>query len=103
CHQCHSAKDKSVSHSSPPTPLVGEIHKEEKKEAGGPTSLGATCKEGAHPQLSSGHDASTDFITEADTGLSAPNDYIPSQQGIDEGPKTIKLITYLQGLIQVVL
>ncbi|GKB52197.1 hypothetical protein Tco_0902950, partial [Tanacetum coccineum] len=47
---------------------------------GGPTSLGSTGEEGVHPQLSSGHDASTDSTAEADSGLSAPNDSIPSQQ-----------------------
>ncbi|GJU04807.1 retrovirus-related pol polyprotein from transposon TNT 1-94 [Tanacetum coccineum] len=49
-----SAKYKSLSHPSPPTPVVGEMHKEAQQAAGGPTSLGATHKEGAHPQLSSG-------------------------------------------------
>ncbi|GJV84363.1 hypothetical protein Tco_1524261 [Tanacetum coccineum] len=48
-----SAKDKSPSHPSPPTPVVGELHKEAQQAAGGPTSLGATSKEGTHPQLSS--------------------------------------------------
>ncbi|GJV96593.1 hypothetical protein Tco_1548170, partial [Tanacetum coccineum] len=48
-----SAKDKSQSHHSPPTPVVGEMNKEAQQAAGVPTSLGATSKEGAHPQLSS--------------------------------------------------
>ncbi|GKD95930.1 hypothetical protein Tco_1379827 [Tanacetum coccineum] len=48
-----SAKDKSPSHPSPPTPVVGEMDKEAQQAAGVPTSLGATSKEGAHPQLSS--------------------------------------------------
>ncbi|GKD67854.1 hypothetical protein Tco_1321944, partial [Tanacetum coccineum] len=52
-----SAKDKSPSHPSPPTPVVGEMHKEAQQAAGGPTSLGATSEEGAHPQLSSGMSA----------------------------------------------
>ncbi|GKF21570.1 hypothetical protein Tco_0070208, partial [Tanacetum coccineum] len=52
-----SAKDKSPSHPLPPTLVVGEMHKEAQKAAGGPTSLGATSEEGAHPQLNSGHDA----------------------------------------------
>nr|GEV62023.1 putative Gag-Pol polyprotein [Tanacetum cinerariifolium] len=34
--------------------VVGEIHKEAQQAAGGPTSLAATSKKGAHPQLSSG-------------------------------------------------
>ncbi|GJX97528.1 hypothetical protein Tco_0353326 [Tanacetum coccineum] len=40
-------------HPSPPTPVVGEMDKEAQQAAGVPTSLGATSKEGAHPQLSS--------------------------------------------------
>ncbi|GKE83379.1 hypothetical protein Tco_1557121, partial [Tanacetum coccineum] len=71
-----SAKDKSPSHPSPPTPVVGEMHKEAQQAAGGPTSLEATSEEGAHPQLISGHDASADFIDEADPGISAPKDSI---------------------------
>ncbi|GJZ23176.1 hypothetical protein Tco_0560635, partial [Tanacetum coccineum] len=54
-----SAKDKSPSHPSPPTLVVGEIHKEEQQAAGGPTSLGDTSEEGAHPQLSSDKTKST--------------------------------------------
>ncbi|GJU09535.1 hypothetical protein Tco_1131931 [Tanacetum coccineum] len=46
--QSSSAKDKSLSHPSPPTPVVGEMHKEAQQAAGGPTSLGATSEEGAH-------------------------------------------------------
>nr|GFC51625.1 hypothetical protein [Tanacetum cinerariifolium] len=44
-------------------------------------SLGVTSEERANPQLSS------DFTTEVDPGLSAPNDSIPQQQGIDKGTK----------------
>ncbi|GJT11578.1 hypothetical protein Tco_0858620 [Tanacetum coccineum] len=51
--QSSSAKDKSSSLPSPPTPVVGKMHKEAHQAAGGPTSLGATSEEGAHPQLSS--------------------------------------------------
>ncbi|GJV88287.1 retrovirus-related pol polyprotein from transposon TNT 1-94 [Tanacetum coccineum] len=43
------AKDKSPSHPSPPTLVVGEMHKEAQQAAGGPTSLGATSEERAHP------------------------------------------------------
>ncbi|GKC15232.1 hypothetical protein Tco_1012014 [Tanacetum coccineum] len=53
-----STKDKSPSHPSPPTPVVGEMHKEAQQAAGGPTFLGATNEEGAHPQLSSGSNPS---------------------------------------------
>ncbi|GJX76046.1 hypothetical protein Tco_0322857 [Tanacetum coccineum] len=49
--QSSSAKDKSPSHPSPPTPVVGEMHKEAQQAAGDPTSLRATSEEGAHPQL----------------------------------------------------
>ncbi|GKB25234.1 hypothetical protein Tco_0864635 [Tanacetum coccineum] len=38
-------QDKSPSHPSPPTPVVGEMHKEAQQAAGGPTSLGATSEE----------------------------------------------------------
>ncbi|GKA88141.1 hypothetical protein Tco_0809905 [Tanacetum coccineum] len=62
------AKDKSPNHPSPPTPVVGAMHKEAQQAAGGPTSLGATR-----------HDALADSTAEADPGLSAPNDSIPSQ------------------------
>ncbi|GJY78393.1 hypothetical protein Tco_0484194, partial [Tanacetum coccineum] len=88
-----------------------EMHKEDQQATGGPTSLGITSEERANSQLSSGmsalnlnkpifsaffiihsesasgHDVSTDFTAEADPGLSAPNDSIPPQQGMDEGTK----------------
>nr|GEY68857.1 hypothetical protein [Tanacetum cinerariifolium] len=82
--QSSSAKDKIPSYHLPPTLVVGEMHKETQQAAGGPTSLGATSKDGAHPQLSSGHDASLDSIAEADPRLSTSNDSIPSQQGTDK-------------------
>ncbi|GJY09009.1 hypothetical protein Tco_0377194 [Tanacetum coccineum] len=84
-----SDMDTSPSHPSPPTLVVGEIHKEAQQAAGGPTSLGATSEEGAHLQLSSasGHDASADSIAEADPGISAPSDFVPQQQGMNEGTK----------------
>ncbi|GJT02074.1 hypothetical protein Tco_0823243 [Tanacetum coccineum] len=56
--QSSSARDKSPSHPLPLTPMVGEMHKEAHQAAGGPTSLGATSEEGAHPQLSSGSNPS---------------------------------------------
>ncbi|GJV83524.1 hypothetical protein Tco_1523422 [Tanacetum coccineum] len=52
--QSRLAKDKSPSYPSPSTLVVSEMHKEAHRAVGGPTSLGATNKEGAHPQLSSG-------------------------------------------------
>ncbi|GJZ42504.1 reverse transcriptase domain-containing protein [Tanacetum coccineum] len=50
-----------------------------------------------HSKSASGHDASTNFTAEADPGISAPNDFIPLQQGThkestaDEISKNIKL------------
>ncbi|GKE23750.1 hypothetical protein Tco_1435262, partial [Tanacetum coccineum] len=80
--QSSLAKDKSPSHPSPSTPVVAEMHKEAHQAAGGPTSLGATSKERAHPQL---------FQAEADPGIYAPNDFIPEQQGMDEGTQNYSL------------
>ncbi|GJW95575.1 hypothetical protein Tco_0175247 [Tanacetum coccineum] len=84
--QSSLAKDKSLSHPLPPTLVVGEMHKEAQQAVGGPTSLGAISEDEAHPQLSS-------YSTvEADPGLSAPNDSIPSQQdqtkSVGDGLKT---------------
>ncbi|GKB08803.1 hypothetical protein Tco_0837115 [Tanacetum coccineum] len=84
-----------------------------KPGAGGPTSLMVTSEEGAHPQLSmsafsklkpiysasviihsksaSGYDASANSTAEADPGTSAPNDYLLTQQGKDEGTKNYSL------------
>nr|GEU98694.1 hypothetical protein [Tanacetum cinerariifolium] len=45
--------DTSQSHPSPPTPVVGEMHKKAQQTASDPTSLGDTSKEGPYPQLSS--------------------------------------------------
>nr|GEW77491.1 retrovirus-related Pol polyprotein from transposon TNT 1-94 [Tanacetum cinerariifolium] len=53
-----SAMDTSPSHPLPPTPVVGEMHKEAQQAAGGPTSLRDISKDGAHPQLSSGSNPS---------------------------------------------
>nr|GEW29875.1 retrovirus-related Pol polyprotein from transposon TNT 1-94 [Tanacetum cinerariifolium] len=76
--QSSSANDKILSHPSPPTLVVCEMHKKTQHADGGPTSLGATSEEGAHPQLSS---------AKADLGSSTPNDSIPPQQDMDEGTK----------------
>ncbi|GJU78814.1 retrovirus-related pol polyprotein from transposon TNT 1-94 [Tanacetum coccineum] len=74
------AKDKSPSHHLAPTHVVSKMHKEAQQTAGGPTSLGATSEEGAHPQFYSGCDALSDSTTEDDPRISAPNDFIPEQQ-----------------------
>ncbi|GJZ83237.1 hypothetical protein Tco_0648410 [Tanacetum coccineum] len=86
-----SVKDKSPSHPSAFTLVVGEMHKEAQQAASGLTSLGATSEEGSHPQLSSGCDASSDSIAEADPEISAPIDFLPKQQGIDEGTQNYSL------------
>nr|GEY67681.1 hypothetical protein [Tanacetum cinerariifolium] len=56
--QSSSTKDKTLSHHSPPTPVLGEVHKEAHQAASGPTYLRATSEEGAYPQLSSGSNPS---------------------------------------------
>ncbi|GKC42211.1 hypothetical protein Tco_1059933 [Tanacetum coccineum] len=111
--QSSSAKDKSPSHPLPLTLVVSEIHKEAQQATGGPTSLGATSKEGAHNSVvvclhlilnapvlfsifqlhsesASGYDVPVDSTTEADPRLSAPNDSIPSQQDESEEEEVIK-------------
>ncbi|GKF37611.1 hypothetical protein Tco_0114369, partial [Tanacetum coccineum] len=61
-----ATKDSNPSQPSVSTPMDNEMHKEDQQAAGGPSSLGATNEEGAHPQLSSGHNALPDFTAEAD-------------------------------------
>ncbi|GJR24765.1 hypothetical protein Tco_0973292 [Tanacetum coccineum] len=62
------------------------MHKEAQQAAGGPTSIGATSEEGAHPQLSSGYSTA-----EVDHGISTLNDFIPEQQGMDKGTQNYLL------------
>ncbi|GKB05207.1 hypothetical protein Tco_0833402, partial [Tanacetum coccineum] len=57
--QSSSAKDTNPTQPSSFTPMVNELHKEAQQAAGGSTSLGATSKEGDHPQLSSDKTKST--------------------------------------------
>ncbi|GJV14960.1 hypothetical protein Tco_1360283 [Tanacetum coccineum] len=97
------------------------MHKDEQQATGGPTSLGVTSEERADPQLSSGMSAfnlndpifSTSFIihseyalvnnasavstTEADPGNSAPSDFVPQQQGMNEGTKNTSYDHLLAG------
>nr|GEV47783.1 hypothetical protein [Tanacetum cinerariifolium] len=106
-----SAMDSNPSRPLVSTPVDTEMHKEDQQATGGLTSLGVTSEERANPQVSSGmsalnlyksifsasfiihsesasgHNVSADFTAEADPGLSAPNDYISPQQGMDEGTK----------------
>ncbi|GJY59866.1 retrovirus-related pol polyprotein from transposon TNT 1-94 [Tanacetum coccineum] len=76
-----SAMDSNLSQTSASTLVVAEMHKEDLQATCGPTSLGVTSKERANPQLSSV------FTAEADPGKSAPSDFIPQQQGMNEGTK----------------
>ncbi|GJX65733.1 hypothetical protein Tco_0300076 [Tanacetum coccineum] len=88
-----------------------EMHKEDQQATGGSASLGVTNKARANPQLSSGmstfnlnetiystsfiihsesvsrNDASAASTTEADLGNSAPSDFVPQKQGMNEGTK----------------
>nr|GEV12111.1 hypothetical protein [Tanacetum cinerariifolium] len=106
-----SAMDSNPSQTSASTQVVAEMHKEDLQATGDSNSLGVTIDERANPQLSSGmptfnlnepifsssfiihsesasgYDASADSTAKADPGLSAPNDFIPHQQGVDEGTK----------------
>ncbi|GKD27664.1 hypothetical protein Tco_1233878, partial [Tanacetum coccineum] len=51
-----SAMDSNPSQPPVSNPVDTEMHKEDQQATGGPTSLGVTSKEGAHPQLNSGTD-----------------------------------------------
>nr|GEV57531.1 ribonuclease H-like domain-containing protein [Tanacetum cinerariifolium] len=62
-----SAMDSNLNQTSTFTLVVAKIHKEDLQATGDPNSLGVTA--------------------EVDPGLSTPNDFIPQQQGIDEGTK----------------
>ncbi|GJV81823.1 hypothetical protein Tco_1517693 [Tanacetum coccineum] len=99
--------------SQPPvsTPVDTGMHKEDQQATSDPTSLGVTSEARANPQLSSGMSAfnlnepiySASFIihsesasgddalvvstAEADLGKSAPSDFVPQQQGMNEGTK----------------
>ncbi|GKC13354.1 hypothetical protein Tco_1010136 [Tanacetum coccineum] len=106
-------KEKSPTRPWPPisTPVDIGMHKEDQQETDGPTYLEVTSKERSNPQLSSGlvavnlnkpiysasfiihsdsasgNDASVVSITEADLGNSAPSDFIPQHQGMNERTK----------------
>ncbi|GJS10679.1 hypothetical protein Tco_0367475 [Tanacetum coccineum] len=94
----HSKKRKEFSlamDSNPSQPLVStpvdtRMHKEDQQATGGPTSLGAPVKK--DPSLSSivsalGNDASAVSTAEADPRKSAPSNFVPQQQGMNEGTK----------------
>nr|GEW96374.1 hypothetical protein [Tanacetum cinerariifolium] len=93
------------------TPVVAKMHKEDQQVTDGPNSLGVTSKERADPQLSSGmsvfnqnkpiysasfiihtesasgNDALADSTAKVNPRKSAPSDFIPQQQGMNEGNK----------------
>ncbi|GKB48856.1 hypothetical protein Tco_0899609 [Tanacetum coccineum] len=83
CHlkkkkESSSAMDSNPSQTSASTPVVAEMHKEDQQ---------ATASFIVYSESASGCDASVDSIAEADPGLSAPNDSIPQQQGMNERTK----------------
>ncbi|GJR20709.1 hypothetical protein Tco_0969236 [Tanacetum coccineum] len=106
-----SAIDSNPSQPPVSTPVDTGMHKEDQQATGGPTSLGVTSEARANPQLSSGmstfnlnepiysasfiihsesasgNDASAASTTEADPGKSAPSNFVPQQQGMNEGTK----------------
>ncbi|GKE80997.1 hypothetical protein Tco_1550997, partial [Tanacetum coccineum] len=76
----HTSKSKIGASKSKTGQSENETQSKAQLAAGGLTSLGATSEDGSHPQLSNGHEASANSTVEADPGLSALNDSIPSQQ-----------------------
>ncbi|GJY17094.1 hypothetical protein Tco_0388585 [Tanacetum coccineum] len=109
-----STMESNPSQTSISTHVVIEMHKEDQQATGGPNYLGVTSEERADPQLSngmstfnlnkpicsasfnihsesaSGYNDSADSIAEADPGLSAPNDFIPQQQGASSIARQVK-------------
>ncbi|GJR79470.1 hypothetical protein Tco_0150255 [Tanacetum coccineum] len=71
------------------------MHKETQQAAGGPTSLGATSKEGAHPQLSSETNPSVlvDQTKSTEDGLKTahPDSGTNEESRADDISKKIKL------------
>ncbi|GJX16373.1 hypothetical protein Tco_0217205 [Tanacetum coccineum] len=106
-----SAMDLNLSQPPVSTPVDTGMHKEDQQATGCPTSLGVISEERANPQLTSGmssfnlnepiystsfiihsksalrNDASAISTTEADPRKSAPSDFVPQQQGMNEGTK----------------
>ncbi|GJW33070.1 hypothetical protein Tco_0053102 [Tanacetum coccineum] len=115
-HSKKRKESSSAMDSNPSQPLVSTLvdtrmYKEDQQAIGGPTPLGVTSEERANPQLSSGmstfnlnkpiystsfiihsesasgNDASVVSTAEVDPRNSAPSDFVPQQQGINEGTK----------------
>ncbi|GJZ05555.1 hypothetical protein Tco_0539348 [Tanacetum coccineum] len=109
--ESNSTIDSNPSQTSASTLVVVKMHKEDQQATGGPTSLGVTSEARANPQLSSGmsafnlnepiysaffiihsesasgDDDSTISIAEVDPRKSAPSDFVPQQQGMNEWTK----------------
>ncbi|GJW17708.1 hypothetical protein Tco_0025144 [Tanacetum coccineum] len=62
------------------TPVDTRMNIEDQQATGGPPSLGVISEARANPQLSSAAS-----IAEADPGIFAPSDFVPQQQGMNEG------------------
>ncbi|GKC69476.1 hypothetical protein Tco_1115359 [Tanacetum coccineum] len=82
-----SAMDSNLSQPLVSTTVDPGMHKEDQQATGGPTSLGVTSEERSNPQLSSENDASAVSTAKVDPGNSGPSDFVPQQQGINEGTK----------------
>nr|GEV02656.1 hypothetical protein [Tanacetum cinerariifolium]GEW20280.1 hypothetical protein [Tanacetum cinerariifolium] len=106
-----STIESNPSQTSVSTLVVTKMHKENQQATGGLKSLGVTSEEIVDPQLSSGmsafnlnkpiysasfiiysefasgYDASANSTAEANLGKSAPSDFIPQQQGMNEETK----------------
>ncbi|GKF11928.1 hypothetical protein Tco_0049854 [Tanacetum coccineum] len=85
-----SAMDSNPSQPPVSTPVDPGMHKEDQQATGSLTSLGVTSE--ARPTLNSvvsasGNDALAVSTTKADPRNYAPSDFIPQQQGINEGTK----------------
>ncbi|GKD86963.1 hypothetical protein Tco_1358117 [Tanacetum coccineum] len=82
-----SAMDSNPIHPPVSTPMDTGVHKEDQQATGGPTSLGVTTSFIIHTESASGNGASAASIAEADLRKSAPSDFVPQQQGMNEGTK----------------
>ncbi|GKC74011.1 retrovirus-related pol polyprotein from transposon TNT 1-94, partial [Tanacetum coccineum] len=82
--------DSNPSQTSSSTPMVVEMHKEDYLVVVSAFTYIEPVFSASyifHSESASGNDASTYFIAEADPEISAPNDFVPYQQGPDEGSK----------------
>ncbi|GJW01589.1 hypothetical protein Tco_1556840 [Tanacetum coccineum] len=98
-----SSKQPSVSNKeatkggSSKAPTNSGMHKEDQQATGDPTFLGVTSEARANPQLNSGNDALAVSTAEADPGNSAPSDFVPQQQGMNEGTKNTSYVHLFVG------